>query len=54
MNVSDPVDDGDVANKIYLLECINANTWEPITPPNNAHWILYFEVDLDLFYTVDH
>ncbi len=34
-NVPDPVDDGDAVNKKYLLECINANIWEPLTPLND-------------------
>ncbi len=52
-NVPDPVDDKDAVNKKYLLEVINANTWETVLPPNSADWILYFEMELGLFYTVD-
>src|SRR5882724_11456213 len=52
-NVPNPVDDGDAVNKKYLLEVINANTWETVLPPHSAEWILYFEMDLGLFYTVD-
>jgi hypothetical protein len=35
-SIPDPINDNDAVNKKCLLECINANIWEPITPPNNV------------------
>jgi hypothetical protein len=52
-NVSDPVDDGDAVDKKYLNQIINPQISEQVLPSNSVDWILYFSMDLNLFYTVD-
>ena len=52
-NVSDPIDDGDAVNKKYLNQIINSQISEEVLPPNTVDWIRFFEMELNLFHTID-
>jgi hypothetical protein len=52
-NVSDPIEDGDAINKKHLNQIINPQISEPVLPPNSVDWVRFFEMQLDLFNTVD-
>jgi hypothetical protein len=52
-NVADPVDDGDAVNKKHLDDILNAVIYQEVIPLNDPYWIRFFEMDLNLFQTVD-
>jgi hypothetical protein len=52
-NVGDPIEDGDAVNKKYLNQIINPQVSEPVLPPNSVDWIRFYEMQLDLFHTID-
>jgi hypothetical protein len=52
-NVADPIESGDVVNKKYLNEIYNANIYQEVLPPLDPNWIRFFEMDLNLYQTVD-
>jgi len=53
VNVGDPVEDGDAVNKRHLNQIINSQASEQVLPPNSVDWIRFYEMDLNLFNTVD-
>ena len=52
-NVADPTEDGDAVNKKHLNEIINAQIYQHVLPPNSVDWNKFFEINLNIFYTID-